>query len=259
MSQAKKPRYQYSLISPRVKTEDYRAVLDHLTKMGTDVSMLFRDTSKYLATGVVIMSVNSPLNLYSDVETLKTTINRISMLLGNFEMSSYFKIIVDDRTTTYKLNDEYEWYESKIEFADGRVVYEEVKPNKHGLTEFFKMDLTSAEPITSSKLFQFKEKYADIVMFGILEESTTHTDDNTTLSINYFSELPSQIPEPETVESTVTLLARHYNAGFMLGSEMILLHDKWIYKWSFNGTNITLNKTKGLPDSAYEPWELENM
>lgn len=259
MSKVKKPRYQYSLVSPRVKTEDYRAVVDHLTKMGTDVSLLFRDTSKYLATGVVIMSVNSPLNLYSDVETLKTTIDRIAMLLGNYEMSSYFKIMVDDKTTTYKLNDEYEWYEAKIEYDDGRVIYEEVKPNKHGVTEFFKMDLTSAEPIPTAKLFQFKEKYSDIVMFGILEQSTTHTDDNTTLSINYFSEMPSEIPEPESVESTVTLLARHYKGGFMFGSEMILLHDKWLYKWVFNGADITLNKSKALPDSFYEEWELENM
>lgn len=259
MSKPKLPRYQYSLVSGRVKTEDYRAVVDHLHKMGTDVSLLFKDTSKYLSTGVVIMSINSPVNLYSDLETLKITINRISMLLGNFEMSSYFKIIVDDKTTTYKLNDEYEWYESKIEFADGRVVYEEVKPNKHGVTEFFKIDLTSAEPITTAKVFQFKELYSDIVMFGILEQSTTHPDDNTTLSINYFSEMPSEIPEPETVDSTVTLLARHYRAGFMAGSEMVLLRDKWLYKWVFDGTKINLIKAKALPDSFYEAWELENM
>lgn len=253
MSKPKLLKYQYTLVSNKVKTEAYKALIDHLTKLNTDVALLFRDTSKYLSTGVVVMSVNFPMNLYSDVDTLLMTLNRMSLLVGNFENSSYFKIIDDEKTTTYK-PDNADWREHKIEFKDGRVIFEEVKPNKHGLIEYFIMDIITADAIPPNMAFQFKEKYGDIVMFGMLEQNTTY-ENGTALAININTEMPSEIPEPESLDSTVIILNDHYK-GIMDGSEVRLQRDKWLYHWTFKNKQIVFEKHKALPESHYEDWEL---
>lgn len=253
MSKPKILKYQYTLISNKVMPIAYKALVDHLTKLNTDVSLLFRDTSKYLSTGVVVMSVNYPMNLYSNVETLLIALNRMSLLVGNFENSSYFKIIDEEKTTTYK-PDNAEWKEHKIEFNDGRVIFEEVKPNQYGLIEYFTMDITTADAIAPNSVFQFKEKYGDIILFGILEENTTY-ENGTALSINISTEMPSEIPEPESLDSTVIILNHHYK-GLMDGGCVKLQKGKWLYHWTFKNKEIVFEKQKPLPDNQYEDWEL---
>jgi len=253
MNKPKLLKYQYTLVSNKVKTEAYKALIEHLTKLNTDVALLFRDTSKYLSTGIVVMSVNYPMNLYSDVATLLMTLERMSLLIGNFENSSYFKITDEEKTTTYK-PDNADWKEHKVEFNDGRVIFEEVRPNKHGLIEYFIMDVITADAIPPNIAFQFKEKYGDIVMFGMLEQNTTY-ENGTALSININTQMPSEIPEPESLDSTVIILNDHYK-GIMDGGEVKLLRGKWLYHWTFKNKEIVFNKQKALPDNNYEDWEL---